>query len=295
MAFVVQSVSTNSSTATAHTGLTINKPTGLAVGDLMVSIINAYGGTDLRVDLRSGWTNITTTNNAAANILTGRIQYKAADASDVAASNFAFTYSGDTADLSAGAIMRITGHGLSSLIAGSDADTNAAASSATVSFSTSISPLTDGSLVIMGILATDTGNQVTTSNYSVTPSGVTFTELFDLNINAASVDPVVAAAYGIQTTKADITNYGALFSAVKTAHQGMIAVLTPAVNASADISHIAVTPALTGLPSSNTATATASHIEITPTLDGLSSTEDSGRTRWDSPNKPSSTWINPDK
>lgn len=107
-------VATISAVATASsTTVTITKPTGLAVGDLMVAFLNATGNTSSGLGTwtqLSGWTALTTNNwyHTSGNVaITNVAQYKIADSGDVAASNFTFTYSSSTS--LSGAIYRITG------------------------------------------------------------------------------------------------------------------------------------------------------------------------------------------
>lgn len=81
-------------TATGSTTLTITKPTGLTVGDLMVATIGKDD--DPSVTGPSGWVNEAEASGTAGNDNNGSIWWKVADAADVAASNF--TWTGDSED-----------------------------------------------------------------------------------------------------------------------------------------------------------------------------------------------------
>jgi hypothetical protein len=77
--------------------ITITKPTGLAVGDLMVAVIGKDD--DVLINLPSGWSSPAGLwqGTSSGNDLYSRIFYKVADAADVAASNFTWTF-GDSGE-----------------------------------------------------------------------------------------------------------------------------------------------------------------------------------------------------
>ncbi len=83
--------------STSSTTLTINKPTGLAVGDVMlVNIVQGDndGGQSISNNAsRSGWTLVKggSLGSSGNNDWWGTVLYKVADAADAAATNFAFT------------------------------------------------------------------------------------------------------------------------------------------------------------------------------------------------------------
>ena len=160
MAIVVESVSSASNTTVSHTSLVITKPTGLAIGDLMIAVVESYGGTDIRISTIAGWTSVQTTVDASANINTAIIQYKIADSGDVAASDFTFNLTGDVGSLTGGSILRVTGHAVGSIVAASETDQDSGASSSTLSFVASSSATTDGSLILVshfGVYGGDVG------------------------------------------------------------------------------------------------------------------------------------------
>jgi len=104
MAITVAS-STNLAIAVTATP-TINKPSGLAVGDLMVFFLlntNSAGTTCTR----TGWTAIDSYHDVGRDFYLHSL-YRVADSADAAASNFAFTLPGSH---SCGAVMfRVTGY-----------------------------------------------------------------------------------------------------------------------------------------------------------------------------------------
>ena len=83
MAIVIESVSTNSTWNSGST--TITKPSGLAVGDLMVGVIGTNQGTGA-ITRPSGWTTIVELQRDIGDYDgTNGSYYKVAEASDVAA------------------------------------------------------------------------------------------------------------------------------------------------------------------------------------------------------------------
>jgi len=84
--------------------LTITKPTGLAVGNMLVASIFGRGGGD--VSTPSGWTSLITVNTDY-DAARARCFIKIADSTDVAASNFSFSNSFGT--LCYGTLSRLSG------------------------------------------------------------------------------------------------------------------------------------------------------------------------------------------
>ncbi len=193
----------------------------------MVATLGAVSnGPSISYTTLSGWS--LAANGNGSDFATS-IQYKIADASDVAASNFTFTWA--SAAYCCGAIMRFAGAITTNTLADYDAHGNASANSADVSFLTSISPIVSNSLVVMALLgASNNTGTGTISTYTTTPT-TSFTEVLDTTFNMAS-DPIFGSAYSIYTGSSTLTTYGASFSLAKEQHYGVIAVFSPLVNAS---------------------------------------------------------------
>ena len=224
MAFAVPSTSTTA--FAAGTTVTITKPSGLAVGDLMVATLGAVSsGAAISFSTLSGWSAAATGNGSD---YATSIQYKIADSGDVAASNFTFTCT--SASHTCGAIIRATGPSPTSVLAEGDGDNNTGANSQTISFVTAETPVVTDSLVIMALLGGQTTGTGTISSYTTTPS-VTFTEIIDTTVGTSTRDPIFGSAYGIYSGTSDITAYGATLSVSKPQHFGAIALFTPLVNA----------------------------------------------------------------
>lgn len=78
-----------------HTSMTLNKPTGLAVGDLMVATFTWADSSSTPVDAKAGWTRLVygvwhTVGNTGTRV---NVFWRIADAADVAAANFVWTRS----------------------------------------------------------------------------------------------------------------------------------------------------------------------------------------------------------
>lgn len=104
MAVTLATSSTTSNIGSASASLVLTKPTGLAVGDIMVALFGVQ--TNTSVTKPSGWATHVSDATIGGGSAAIYADYKIADSSDVAASNFTWTFS---SVVNAGVIMRITG------------------------------------------------------------------------------------------------------------------------------------------------------------------------------------------
>lgn len=227
---VVESTATN--TASSTDTVTITKPTGLAVGDLLaVSLFAHSNGVTITGSFNTppGWTagESTSFSPLKANMA---VFYKVADSADVSASDFDFVHS-TSVDTIGGTVIRASGQ-QATPVGASDEEVDTGASDA--SFDGAISshtPPTDGALVIMqvgGFIAAQVNRSV--SGYTV--PNTTFTEAFDNAGSSIGAGVVCASAYGIQSTAAAITTYTATYSGSMTDHLGTLTVFSPRDDAS---------------------------------------------------------------
>ena len=224
MAVVVESTAT--ATNNGGSSLTITKPTGLTEGERLVFVGSVYDSADT-IDTKSGWTLLTSHTNLS---MEHNIQWKFASASDVAASDFTFTCS-DVCTVLSGALLRVTGDATNENFGTPDNDVDTSASSTTLSFSTTSSPSEDGSLFIMAVGGANLNNGATTvGSYTASDGTISWTELYDNGIDSGTVDPVVAAAYGVQSSATALTTYGATFSTSKEDHVSTLAYLRAAAD-----------------------------------------------------------------
>lgn len=167
---VIQSSATATDLTSGHTSLTIAKPSGLAVGDIMVAVIGyfrisgTYTGT--------GWTRPVNQVNGSSAIV---ILHKVADAGDVAASDFTFNTS--DADGSYGILYRIDGQSSTVPISASDG-ANLSGDTSTPTFTIDVSPQTTDALFIVGLSAKPTST-TTVDTYTISGTNPTWTEQFE--------------------------------------------------------------------------------------------------------------------
>jgi len=231
MSIVVESVSTLATGSGAS--ITITKPTGLQVGDLMVANIGAHNTNDIEttsVSTKSGWSNALGANYATRVCFS--VQYRIAEAADVGASNFTFDLSNANMGVIRGSILRCSGAGTLNPVGATDSETQTGINSETFTGSlTAYTPGANGALVIMQVGLYNTGGGgVTVSDY--TASGVSFAELYDVSSGSSNTS-AIASAYGIQTTAAALSTYSATIAQEVNNLYGQFVVILPPVNASA--------------------------------------------------------------
>jgi hypothetical protein len=149
----VSAIATNSGTT-----VTVTKPTGLEVGDLIVVQLGAIGG-DVMVSsdwtVPGGWTangNDNWSHSGPGAGLRHAIMYKIADSGDVAASNFTFTYGTSTG--LRGAMFRITGQRPASFIAATNLakTSNNAYDTSPKAYAAGVTPTIEDSLIMIFVL-----------------------------------------------------------------------------------------------------------------------------------------------
>lgn len=177
-------------TATANNSgstvtLTITKPTGLVVGDLLFAQVGWRDvGSDYSSNTPSGWTLIQSVRGFDASPNTGggnAAFYKVADSSDVAASNFSFTLSGSFNSCSAvGILARIDGISPTAPVGESNAGGGYYTSSSGATFSNAgITPSFADSFLIM--CCHNTANTGGFSSQAIATSNPSWTELVETN------------------------------------------------------------------------------------------------------------------
>ena len=108
MAVVVESTTVN--TFSAVTTVTLTKPTGLAVDDLMVAAICFTDDIAVAtITTPAGWTLVDTTGELGIDAFRHSTYYKLADSGDVAASNFSFVAATGNPNAGAGVLLRVSG------------------------------------------------------------------------------------------------------------------------------------------------------------------------------------------
>ena len=271
------------------TSITVTKPTGLAVGDLMVAVISfsRETGSNPVIATASGWAAAATQSNTG---MSASIQFKIADSADVAASNFTFSTSSGSGSPAAG-ILRCTGHSPANTLEGSFGGSDVAPGTDNViSFSGTGTVRVANCLVVMAFSASDTsgGTNGNTSGYTTTPS-TTFTELYDHN-GGGTQRILNAGAYGINTGTSNITQFGANLSVNIDGHAGVIAIFRPNYPSTGTTALVASSPTLFNTSPRADTNVTNTPRNVSPTI-----TAPNGRvlqpTVWTDQVKTTTTWT----
>ena len=256
MADVAQiTVESSDSTAFAEGAITITKPTGLALDDLMVLVLSF--SINNTVTTPSGWTVDTNTSTTWGGIdIDVATFYKVADAGDVAASNFSFDVADTTGDLS-GCIIRISGENTDNTIGNSDIGSDSSTGTSR-SHTLSLTPAQSDSLLIavMGI-----GNDTTTSSPSSTGSPI-WTEVLDEG--RASAADAVWVGYAPYPSQTEITNFSATTVASTTRSDVYMFEVRSRVDASGTNTLLSVSPTTFTQTGSAGATGTTTLLEVSP-------------------------------
>lgn len=280
MAITYQSSQTTS--YASGTTVVITKPTGLAVGDLMVACIQALGITAHTDITCSGWTTETGSTNTDVAVLK-----KTADSSDVAASNFTFDLGGTY--ISGGAITRIT-NGSSTWTTGTIF--NAGTTSSPV-FTTGITPSTTDSLMLMFVIGVGSGGFETSSAYAITTNNPSWTEAYDIGVDSTS-DGSIALAYANRPESSATGNFSATCSGSSNAKFGLLISVPELVSVTVSPVVIDITASIQTPSIAAGATVTVSSA-LSATTSVVAPTVSFPQDDWTNQSKNSSTWTNQDK
>jgi trimeric autotransporter adhesin len=189
---IAQRGTATTATSTGIT-LTINKPTGIVVGDIMIANI-AKGGNNSTAVTSAGWTLIDGQNLGGGGTQRyGAILYKIAVFADLSTTDYTFAL-GNNTDSSAGAIIAFSGVDSTTpfdVASGTLTLTNAN----TASGSTKTTVTADTAIIMLSQTA---GLDCTWSGWSTTSPGA-LTELFD-NPNGSNTKSSVGGAWAIKNS-----------------------------------------------------------------------------------------------
>lgn len=278
--------------------LTVTKPTGLAVGDLLVFAGQSMlQGASVNIATASGWTSAISTGGTS---YFASVQHKVADSSDVAASNFSWTFTTGSGQSAWGCLFRLSNvyDDPNQLEDTGSASTTAAATDTSISLSPTVD-FTVENCFIVGLVGTADvtgGNPAAISSYSTTPS-ITWTELYDIDEDGETGGNDVAGSviYGTHSSTTSISAFSATleygfddhyitFAAYRPDYpdSGTVALHSPAVNFTEPAGQ-ADTNGTVALESVDTTLPTQSGAVTKPTT-------------WTNQSKPSaSSFTNPDK
>lgn len=280
MAVAVQSVSSN---GTGATSLVITKPSGLAVGDLMIATVG-YGTSGAGAQTISppsgSWAAVVEpeADDGGANTRTKlSIFKKIADSADVAASNFTFTCSLAIR----GGIYRIDGHSPSTPV--ETFNSFGVINDATpVTGAATVTPTRANSLLIFSV---NTFGSTDNSSYSVATSNPSWTEDYELSgLSSAHATRTETTATGDATFAHNGT--------ASTDSCVAIIVINPTIDVTVSPSTVTGistvnTPAISGGAAVSPSTVTGSSTVNTPSH--------MEQADWSNPSKHTSIWTNPNK
>jgi hypothetical protein len=280
MAATVQSVSTTAFATSSS--VTITKPTGVSVGDLLIAQISIVLDTDT-ISTLSGWTHVI--SNQPAGPTKTSIQWKIADSSDAAASNFTFNASG--VGTIGGAMIRIDG-----FVTPPSLNYSAirVVNNNNPSFANTVTPTAINSLLLFFVFGNENGS---VGSYAIATSNPTWIEHYDFGYEASGL---MACASATRSAMTATGNSSVLISGASgniDPYGIMIAIDTPA-NATATPEVMAGTLSIP-MPVSPTGTATATPEVIAGTLSIQPTTATSLEPMWSNEQKNSTTWINETK
>lgn len=279
---VVESFSTGSSGTRT---VTMTKPTGLSVGDLMWLYLTCFSDTDpVSLTTPSGWT--------ASNSETGGSNKKAysfwkfADSADVAASNFSFTWtsSDSTPNVNGGVIVRISNVAPTPIRDSQEnfSGTNTASFSSTVD----VNPMVNDALYLLMYFSRGDSNSPTA--YTITGTNPTWTELFSVG---DAGDMQATLAWGNATDATVITNVTVTLAAANSSNWINLVALSEQKDASGTSTTLEITPALYTGAATSGSSGTSTTLAITPTLyQGVAASKQP--TQWSNESKPSTDWSN---
>lgn len=250
---ITQVTGSPQTSTTTSTTLTITRPSGLAVGDVMIANIvqadnDGANGGDLSNASLAGWTliagNQTGIAGSGGDEWWGTLLYKVATAGDVSAANFAFTLDSD-ADDGSGAIMAFRGvdvtGGFNEAGASNsgpfDVDPGNTYQNVADDGALNANSITTNTANAAVIMFGTIGNNFTLSGWAAT-NPATLTEIYDLPFDA-DLDMGSGAAWGTRATNGATGNASATISANEWNGSLMIALRAlPIINVSAGADQI---------------------------------------------------------
>lgn len=284
MAIAVASTSTTAY-ASSITSVTITKPSGLQVGDIMVAVIS-YTLTTATTPTPSGWTAV------VKNLNKNDIYQKVADSSDVAASNFTFNLN-DIGN-AGGSIMRITGGETNNVVFDfHSADVSGSASPLTVTH-TMENPALANVLLVMSILNDDNDVISTVSGHFVTGgTNPTWTTLH--NFNDGGEDSTFNTVYATYASSTQITAFGHATTDADGSVFSNIALLILRPQTNGDGTHAQVAATCSVFDNSSSSSVPPSDQVVATCTTNTHTTDAVNPTVWTNETKNSSTWTNEEK
>lgn len=276
----------NSNTVSSSASITITKPTGLAVGNLLVAYITSIS-TSHTPQTPSGWTE-----QFVFQMINGNQNFyhscftKVADATDVAASNFTFTLSTAVNGI-AGTLFRISGVASGNEIEGVEISRDTDGGT-TASFTTTGTPRMSDSLLLISFAKHDDGGTV--SNYASTPAK-TWTEKVDIEFTVGGYVPAYAIASATAGSTTQVTAFQATLSSNSVTVVGSLLRINAVVNATGSNTLVTTTSIANSQSGIADATAQSTLIQAT-SISNTQSGKGTSPTQWQNETANPTTWTN---
>lgn len=257
MAIVVESIGDKSQDDAAGTALTVDMPTGVAVGDLLVIHAAARGeAMTFTADSSESndWTLIR--SGTLSDNISIRVSYRIAEADDVQSSK-TFTLGGTSAAERWARIYRISGHDATTPI---DTSAIGSATSATVTVGT-VTPTLAQSLFMFLIAADNvTSGAKTCSGYTMASDAPSYSEQYDETFDTtAGSNAMAAGATAVRSASSASGNN----TATLTASDDNIAVI---VVVKPEVTNVTVSPSVITLSASIQAPVVTAGANVSPTV-----------------------------
>lgn len=268
--------------------LVINKPSGLAVGDVMILhlVETSDDGNIGSFQDPAGWTLLhsRTHQSAVATALRVQVYKKTADASDVAASNFTFTHNSNDGGWTSGAIYRFSD-------AAADAIQAAVADSsgATPSFANTVTPPVPNSMLLLLILATGNSGSGSGATYAVATDNPVWTERVDsygdasVFFGAGDGDGLMLGATAPRSQITATGNSSAALTGITDYSIGVLLAIPP-------ITNVSPAPAVISTAMNIQAPTVAAAAVVSPAVIGMAAAVQAPTVAIGSP-----SWVNRDK
>lgn len=305
MALVVES--TSSASASNATDVTVTKPSGVEVGDLLLIL---SGDTDNFTDnlpTSTGFTRIANKSQGVSDGATVVILSRIADSSDVSASNYTVDYPGGTTSAGIAGMMRVSGWNTGDPLyaSASDGGLEDSASINTGASSLTITPPNQQLLLLITSFNSYSGTKssATFDGYTVTSadSNPSWTEVFDTQVSLFSNanNFAMSAAYAIRTDTSTITAYDLDISTDTSGDADYFASLLAVIVAPLDQTGTNALLEVSPTTFSNTAVevgtaGTNALLEVSPTIPTQSGSATSPSS-WTDESRGSTTWVDEPK
>ncbi len=280
-------VDTKTTTDITDTTITIAKPTGLAVSNLLVAHLSVFtsNGKGVTFTIPSGWARLQNQSQVwgGTNKLGIDVLHKVADSSDVAASTFTFNGLADTGGIT-GALSAFSGDYNHAAPFGASNHAETAVAGSPKSLDAHITP-TKASSFLLGLITMDGTSNITA--FSVATSNPTWTERYDVSRSGPTSATTKYTATRPETTStgnSSITNGGL------NAMCHVLASIEPTIP-------VTVAPTVFNIIDTLTAPTIKIKSHITATVLAIINTVVApfNVAKWKNKNKPSTTWTDQTK